>query len=79
MPSRGSKVVPVRVPESELRALDQLADALRLTRSGVIRLALDKLRASVYDTVPAGPSSPNETTGGSSVSPSSTFPAGRTS
>jgi len=42
--------VRVRFPASELARLDALAARLQLTRSGVLRLAVDKLGERVYDT-----------------------------
>jgi hypothetical protein len=51
---RGSKIVPVRFPESELRRLDVLVTTLGLSRSGVIRLALDRLGEGAYHTGSAG-------------------------
>lgn len=51
---RGSKIVPVRFPESELVRLDRLVTVLGINRSGVIRLALDKLSEGAYHTGSAG-------------------------
>lgn len=51
---RGSKIVPVRFPESELVRLDRLVTILGINRSGVIRLALDRLSEAAYHTGSAG-------------------------